>query len=74
MQEKLYFREDLLIPLQPQLSDEVLDNWPLYLEYQRLNDVWDKLEARWILDEETQALLELIWEKQTEILNQIAIN
>lgn len=74
MQEKLYFREELLIPLHNQIQVKNLDKWPLYLEYQRLNDLWDRIEAKWNIDNEIQSLLEMIWEKQTEILNQISIN
>lgn len=50
----------------------MIDNWPLYLEFQRLENLWEILESR-VYNEAIQAMLEEIWERQCAILNSITI-
>lgn len=54
----------------------MIDNWPLYLEFQRLEVTWYNLEKLLenIFSDEIQRQLEEIWEQQTVILNSIMIN
>lgn len=44
----------------------------LLLEYQRLDEIWEKLEKQ-KYSNEVQYLLEDIWERQCEILNFIIL-
>ena len=57
------------------------DNWNLYLEFQRLIDVWWRIEA--ILKEDSlsdwardimQLFLKSLWERKSEIMNILSIN
>jgi hypothetical protein len=55
----------------------MLDQTWLLLEFQRLEEEWDRLEKKLYDDDklcdEIQQLLEKIWERQVEILNLIKI-
>jgi len=69
----VHFKEELLYTPWNDVNENLDDNWHLYLEYQRLECIWDRLEDLWY-DEEVQKVLEEIWNKQFDILNQIKIN
>jgi hypothetical protein len=55
----------------------MLDQTSLLLEFQRLDEEWDRLEKKLysndaiLLCDDIQQLIERIWEKQVEILNLI---
>lgn len=55
------------------LKNQTPDNWHLYLEYQRLNDLWFRVEER-ECSEDTKEILKIISDKQLEILSKIKIN
>jgi len=66
------FKEELLYD-HLEKNKNLYDNWLLYLEYQRLENLWNKYE--WLIyDPKIEELLEKIWERQTIILNNIKIN
>lgn len=66
------FNEDSL-PIFSRFNSVNTDNWHLYLEYQRLNELWNRVEER-DYSEDTKEILKMISDKQYEILKIIKVN